>query len=134
MFLENRELIGYGNVEINTSLYSERSFIKTALSGDFGLAKTFWLYLFAVAIFFNIGIVMFSEFSIEVLSVLLLMVSTAYSLPLHIAIWRAANKYRGPKIWPILAKLSVKVHIFAFIWAIFLSVLLVYIDNYLSHV
>jgi len=134
MFLENREFIGYGNVNINRSLYPERSFIKTLLSGDFGLAKTFWLYVFVVGIFINIGIVMAPEVSREVLSILVLLACTVYALPLHISVWRAANKYKGPKIWAILAKINVKVHVFSFIWAILLSVLFVNVDNYLSHV
>ena len=134
MFLENRELIGYGNVNINSSLYPERSFIKTLLSGDFGLAKTFWMYVFMLGMFVNIGIVMVPEVSIGILAILILITSTLFAIPLHIAMWRAANKYRGPKIWAILAKLNVKIHLFSFIWAILLSVVFVNVDNYLSHV
>jgi len=134
MFLENRELIGYGNVNINTSLYPERSFIKILLSGDFGLAKTFWMYVFMLGVFINLGMVMVPQISIGIVAILILIASTVFAIPLHIAIWRAANKYRGPKIWAILAKINVKVQLFSFIWAILLSVVFVNVDNYLSHV
>jgi len=134
MFLENRELVGYGNVAINSPLYPKNSLMKTLLNGDLGLAKTFFMYLILVAFFVNIGVVMVPTISAEVLTFLLLMVGSVFSIPLHIGIYRAANKYRGPKIWAVLAKLNVKVHLFSFIWAVIFSGLFVYIDGYLSHV
>jgi hypothetical protein len=134
MFLENRELVGYGNVSINSPLYQDKSFIKTLLGGDFGLAKTFWMYLSLIAVFINIGMLMSATLSTEILSVLIFLGCTVYAIPLHIGMWRAANKYRGPKIWAILVKLNVKIHLFAFIWAVIFSGLFIYIDRYLSDI
>jgi len=32
---------------------------------------------------------------------------TAYEIPVIIGTWRAANKYKGSKIWAVLAKIAV---------------------------
>ncbi|MCF6244971.1 MAG: hypothetical protein L3J43_08025 [Sulfurovum sp.] len=134
MFLENRELVGYGNVAINSPLYPKNSFIKTLMNGDFGLVKTFLMYVILIGMFINIGFVMAPTVAIEILAMLILMVSTVFSIPLHIAMWRAANKYRGPKIWAILTKLNVKVHLFSSVWVVMIGVLFLNVDNYLNNV
>jgi len=133
MFLENTVLLGYGNVGINRSLYPERSFSKILLSGDFGLVKTFWMYIILLGLFMNIGLVMAPELPIGMLTLLVLMISTLFTLPLHLAMWRAANKYAGSKIWGRLVKLTINIHLFSFVWAILLSIALMNVDDYLSH-
>jgi len=133
MFLENREIVGYRTIAFNSPLQSQKSFLKRLLAGELGLVKTFWIYVCMVGIFINIGILMTDVLTIKLLIIPATLVLLAYAAPLQLAVWRAANKYRGPKIWATLAKLNVQVNLFAFAWMIVLSVMFVNVDSYLSH-
>jgi len=134
MFLENRELVGYHTIAFNSPLQSQKSFLKRLIAGDLGLAKTFWIYVCMVGIFINIAIVMTDALTIQLLIIPATLVLLAYAAPLHLAVWRAANQYRGPKIWATLAKLNVQVNLFAFAWMVLLSGVFIGVDGYLSHV
>lgn len=39
--------------------------------------------------------------------VILMLAYTAYEIPVIMGTWRASNKYQGPKIWAVLAKIAV---------------------------
>lgn len=132
MILGNRELSGYGN--LNSQLYPQNSFRKILLSGDYGLVKTFWMYVILMGMFINIGFVMLAALSTPILAMFIVIISTLFTIPLHIAMWRAADKYKGPKIWAILTRIQVRIHLFSFVWGIILSVVFINIDSYLSHV
>ena len=90
----------------------QRGFFGKLVDGDYGLAKTFWL--FGVLGGFIIRILLFISHirSIELLvqperlSILILSLTTYY-FPVFMGTWRAASKYQGKKIWAILAKIAV---------------------------
>jgi hypothetical protein len=81
--------------------------------GDVMLWKSFWIYGFCAVvllpsilafIFVMIGI----KFSLNVPSffgLLGMSIFLIYGLFVMVSIWRSANKYRGPKVWVLLAKL-----------------------------
>lgn len=91
-------------LESTTSGSTEKGFFGKLANGDFGLAKTYWLYWVVVGIVVNI--ISNVVTSIGVL-VILMLVYTAYAIPVIMGTWRAANKYQGSKIWAILAKIVI---------------------------
>ena len=83
---------------------NKRGFFVKLANGDFGLAKTFWLY----GILVSIVVKLISEAVTSIGGlVILILAFMAYNIPLLMGIWRAANKYHGPKIWAVLAKIEV---------------------------
>ena len=90
------------NQEIN-----KKGFLKRLMDGDFGLAKTYWLYGVLV------NIVISLMFEIPVISeslgliLILLLATIIYTISLMIGIWKAANRYTGKKVWAFLAKIAV---------------------------
>ncbi|MEQ1531542.1 MAG: hypothetical protein ABL925_19680 [Methylococcales bacterium] len=76
-------------------------------NGDFGLAKTFVNSLLFGLIFGSVLQLLDSAGSI----VVFLLFYTAYMIPLQMGLWNAADKYRGFKIWAVLAKILVVVDI-----------------------
>jgi len=88
----------------NGATGSERGFFGKLANGDFGLAKTYWLYGVLVGIVFNIISNAVTSVGGEVI---LILAHTAYAIPVTMGTWRAANKYQGPKIWAVLAKIAV---------------------------
>ncbi|WP_295882319.1 serine/threonine-protein kinase [uncultured Thiohalocapsa sp.] len=85
---------------------SQRSqaFFPRLWRGDFGLAKTFWLYLVLVSV-----LVGFALNLVESLPVLLLvlLLFTAYRVVALVGTWRAADRFTGSKVWGVLSKLVV---------------------------
>ena len=82
---------------------NDKGFISKLSNGDFGLAKTYWLY--GVVVGFVVQLVMKSITSIGLLLIVML-AYTAYEIPVIIGTWHAADKYKGPKVWAILAKIA----------------------------
>jgi hypothetical protein len=93
-------------VEKTTSSSTEKGFFGELANGDFGLAKTYWLYGVVVGVV--VTIISSKVTSIGGL-VILMLAYTAYEIPVLMGIWRAANKYQGQKIWAVLAKIAVVV-------------------------
>ena len=85
---------------------NNKGFFKKLMDGDFGLAKTYWLYGFLVGVIFGV-VAQVAIYISPILYLLVFLISIAYYIPLAIGIWRAANRYTGPKIWAILAKIAV---------------------------
>lgn len=86
------------------STAAAKGFFGKLVNGDFGLAKTYWLYGVLVGIAVNLvsrGIT-----STETL-MFLIIAYTAYEVPVLIGTWRAASLYKGPSVWAILAKAAV---------------------------
>jgi hypothetical protein len=86
----------------NDSVTSEKGFFKRLAGGDFGLARTYWLYGVLVSISVNLV----SNFFITSIGGLLLLTLAyaAYDVPVILGTWRAARKYQGPRLWANLAK------------------------------
>ena len=79
--------------------------------GDYGLAKTYWLYGVLVNIIASIvSKIVFSMITSPPVALLAalagVVVSAAYYVVVMLGIWRAAATYTGPKIWGILAKFA----------------------------
>lgn len=78
--------------------------------GQYSLAKSFWLFGFAILLVLNIpnGLMkMMSQKVIAESTVLILSYTFfigAYQLILIFGIWRASNNYKGNKFWAFLAK------------------------------
>lgn len=86
----------------NTS--SSGNFFSKLASGDFGLAKTYWLYGILVSLVVQI----IGEFITSTESLVLVMgIYIIYMLPVLLGIWRASKKYTGPYVWAVLAKIAV---------------------------
>ena len=82
---------------------TNKGFFKKLEHGDFGLARTYWLYDLAVgAAIYIIAEIVQTPWAI----VALLLPYFAYVIPVIMGTWRAATKYTGPKIWAVLAKVQ----------------------------
>jgi len=94
-------------IQNNSDAISEQGFFSKLASGDFGLAKTYWVFgvLVGMAISFLSSIVgvFFSLGAIYLLNLL----HTIYFIPVALGTWRAADMYSGNKIWAVLAKIAI---------------------------
>lgn len=81
-----------------------RNFFIQLINGDFGLAKTYWL--FGVLVGIAVNLMSRAVPGVGVL-ILLTLAYTAYEIVVLIGTWRAANRYRGPGVWVLLAKVAV---------------------------
>ena len=87
--------------------------------GNVSLAKTYWLFGVVVGVCYAI-VFAYIEYQSRGLSeglgpvfiIALRLSCFLYAMFINIAIWRSANKYRGPKHWAVVAKVIVLV-----IWA-----------------
>lgn len=81
---------------------ASKGFFRKLADGDFGLAKTYWLFGVTV----SIGVNLLSNFVITSIQglVLLTLAYAVYDVPVILGTWRAAKKYQGPRLWANLAK------------------------------
>ena len=83
---------------------SAKSFFLKISSGDFSLAKTYWLYWVLVLIAVNATmIIMPTTATLVIVGV----AHAAYLIPVVIGIWRAVNQGEGGKTLAVLAMSSV---------------------------
>lgn len=82
-----------------------KGFFQKLSNGDFGLAKTYWLYGVLVGSVLNLALNFVTSSKLWGF-LLLVLVYTAYEIPRLMGTWRAANRYEGRKLWAILAKIS----------------------------
>lgn len=86
------------------SASSELHFLSRLVRGDFGLAKTYWLY----GVLVGLGVNLISRaITSSGMLVLFVVAYAVYEVPVLIGTWRAAAKYSGPTIWAVLAKIAV---------------------------
>ncbi len=81
-----------------------KSFLGKIVDGDYGLAKTYWLYGVLPGSIANLLSYAISQDS---LFFVFFSAYTAYDVLVLVGTWRAANTYRGPRIWAIMAKAAV---------------------------
>ena len=83
------------------------------LKGDVSLIISFWgIYVFAWNIvFFNILYVILARMGFELKIVQL--IGALIIIILAIGVWNSAGKYKGKKIWSVLAKVVVAIHCIA---------------------
>ena len=82
---------------------SAKSFFVKISSGDFGLAKTYWLYWALLLPPVNATMIIVPTTATLVIVAL---VNAAYLIPVVIGVWRAANRCEGRKIWAVLAMIG----------------------------
>ena len=80
-------------------------FLNKLKNGEFGLAKTYWLYGVIVALPFNI-IIEYIVLNTITFNVLFL-IEIAYFYFWIIGCWKAASEYEGNGPWPFLTKLFI---------------------------
>lgn len=108
--------------EINENI-TERGFFSKLSNGDFGLAKTFWLYGIVVSAVAGIMARLITSVELLIITSLLFI---AYKILVLKGVWKAASKHQGAKIWTVLAKTVV---VFSIIMLIFnVLALLVLLD------
>ena len=104
----------------NTSEVTAKGFIKQLIDGDFGLAKTYWLYGVLGSIAMNL-LLMFPILSGSlVLIVVAMLASIAYAIVVLTGIWNSASRYTGSKIWSVLAKIIVGANAVFLVFAVIL--------------
>ena len=79
---------------------------RALLNGDLGLARTYWLYGILVGTLFGLAIRIFIAAGELAASGIVTFISLSYSAVVLIGIWRASEKYSGPKVWSTLAKVA----------------------------
>ncbi|MGB4069787.1 MAG: hypothetical protein WBK08_17295 [Nitrospira sp.] len=89
---------------VGTGLIFLWGFFGRLVTGEFGLARTYWIY--GVLVGLVVGLAMRLIPSIGLLAIILLMY-TAYQTLVLLGAWRAANKYIGSFVWVVLAKVAV---------------------------
>lgn len=95
---ENMDVRG---VEPDRSVHP-KSFLQKMSDGDYGLARTYWLYGGVVGVGFFIIQSVLSLFPL--LYLLFWGVQTFYFIHNLTGVWRASSFYAGPQIWAFLAK------------------------------
>jgi len=93
--------------EVNSNIPDNQAgagFFRKLSNGDFGLAKTYWLYGVVVGIAFRVLTAIIPS---PVLVAILSVAWIAYAVFLYMGIWKAASKYTGEKIWAVLAQIMV---------------------------
>jgi hypothetical protein len=82
----------------------EHGFFQKLSSGEFGLAKTYWLYGVVVGFVLSLGIQTITSIGIYTLATL---IYAPYQTLVLLGTWRASQKYEGWKGWAALANFSV---------------------------
>lgn len=100
------------SVEKQAPVLSRKRFVRKLVDGDFGLAKTYWVYGVLVGFLFN-PVYAVIENLIEGTDVqvaafgFVVTVQIIYSVLLLIGLWRAAKRYQGRAVWARLVQLLV---------------------------
>ncbi|KIH77251.1 hypothetical protein SAMN05660860_02161 [Geoalkalibacter ferrihydriticus] len=82
----------------------ERGFWGRLAQGEFGLAKTYWVYNVVVGIAANL---IANEITSLASLTLFMALYVPYQATVLMGIWRAAGTYQGLKIWAMLARAAV---------------------------
>jgi hypothetical protein len=91
----------------DTQEINDKGFFKKLSDGDFGLAKTYWLYGVLVSIGAQIVMAVVEMSESVALIIIILLVMFGYFVFQIIGVWNASNRYTGSKIWAVLAKIAV---------------------------
>ena len=102
----------------NTQKINNKGFFKKLSDGDFGLAKTYWLYGVLVSIVGNIlmqGAVLSGSIALIIVLLLVVIIYAVFQLT---GVWNASNRYTGLKIWAILAKIAVILGVLSLLFSV----------------
>lgn len=96
----------------------QSSFFMARLArGDYSLARSFWLFYtlgsIIMATLCVLGIAMTASGSpaIAVLVIVLGIAQLVWAITCMFGVWRAAGRYQGFRLWPILARTWVLLHV-----------------------
>ncbi len=80
-------------------------YFRRLLAGDVALAEAYWIWGVGMGLLFTVlaGAAEHHPFVLAVLELLALIVG----IVAWVAVWQSAGKYAGPRIWAVLARLSV---------------------------
>ena len=107
-------------ISSNTSEVTAKGFIKQLIEGDFGLAKTYWLYFVLGGIAVNLLLMIPISSSSLGLIVVFTLASIAYAIIVLTGVWNSASRYTGSKIWSVLAKIIVGANAVFLVFAVIL--------------
>jgi len=93
------------------------------IGGEFGLPLTFWGYGVAVNVFFYLALLIALEATNINIAFGVLGLMFAYLILVIVANWRAADKYAGHKVWPILVLLGLLLTYFPLMFIVWLVIL-----------
>ena len=91
------------DTEISSGESGNKGFFSRLTSGDFGLAKTYWLYGVVISVAINMALKVVTSLGVLAVAIVLVIIYQAMVL---LGIWRAASRYQGWKGWAILAKIA----------------------------
>ena len=107
-------------ISSNTNEQTAKSFIKQLIDGDFGLAKTYWLYFILGGMAINLLLFFPMSSSSLGLIVVSMLAAIAYDIVVLTGIWNSASRYTGSKIWSVLAKIIVGANAVFLVFAVIL--------------
>ena len=86
-------------------------FVKQLWTGEFPLGRAFWYYAVGYGLLLNLvtALAFFALLQNDanmVLVVLAFASPVPYNIFMVVAVWRSADRYRGPKTWAELARAS----------------------------
>ena len=85
----------------------DKGFWKKLISGDFGLAKSYWLFLFGVNIIFRVLFAVGEESASVSFILGVALIWVIYEPIAFIGTWRASEKYEGSGFWSGLVKVLI---------------------------
>jgi len=106
----------------DTQEINDKGFFEKLSDGDFGLAKTYWLYGVLVSI---VGTILMQGAALsgsKALAIVLLLVTIVYAAFQLTGVWNAAKRYTGLKIWAILARIAVVIGVLSLLSSVFMLV------------
>ena len=93
-------------------------FLKKIYRGDIKLITVYWLYGVLASSVGSVLLLLLFDFAnrpendnaaVAIVTLLLAVAFFVYLFILHVGIWRSSEKYKGPVIWNVLAKIAVVV-------------------------
>ena len=91
------------DTEVRSGESGNKGLFSRLANGDYGLAKTYWLYGVVIGVALNMVLRVVT--SLGMLAVAIVLV-TIYQAMVLLGTWRAASRYQGWKGWAILAKIA----------------------------
>ena len=107
-------------ISSNTNEQTAKSFIKQLIDGDFGLAKTYWLYFILGGMAINLLLFFPMSSSSFGLIVVSMLAAIVYVIVVLTGVWNSASRYTGSKIWSVLAKIIVGANAVFLVFAVIL--------------
>jgi hypothetical protein len=91
------------------------TFFSELTKGNYSLAMTYWVYGVLAGFVWSVAILSivqtldseWSQDSIKTLYKFLYVAMTAYFCAVYVGIWKSADKFKGNKVWSVLAKFVV---------------------------